>query len=128
MVDASEIKARIEVYRTSGIPSYPRLIEKAIAVDSLVKQPTGGSGSLERQITSLDDIDRIRRGAKLHVPSDYIAVIYTEREGICRVHGIYEYSEPEAPHKIESLPEVELKGIIRKTFAVNILYIKIIVT
>ena len=125
MVDASEIKARIEVYRTSGIPSYPRLIEKAIAVDSIVKQPTGGSEYLERQITSLDDIDRIRKGAKLHVPSDYIAVIYTEREGICRVHGIYEYSEPEAPHKIESLPEVELKGIIRKTFAVNILYVKI---
>jgi hypothetical protein len=124
MVDASEIRARIDYYRINGISTDSRLIERAIAVDKINKSTTPRE-NLQRLIESSEDIDRIRRGAKLHVPSDYIATIFTEKEGVCRVHGIYEYSEPEAPHKIESLPEVELKGIIRKTFAVNIIYIKI---
>ena len=95
------------------------------AVQKIKNPATGSLENFVKQINAMEDIDRIRKGAKLHVPSDYVAVIFTEKEGVCRIHGIYDYSEPEAPHRIESLPEVELKGIIRKTFAVNILYIKI---
>lgn len=119
MVDATEIKARIEIYRSLGRSSHPSLIEQAIPSDIIPKTATKNF-----KVPSIK-IDRIRKGAKLHVPSDYMAVLYTEKEGICRIHGIYEYTEPDNPHKIETLPEVTLKGIIRKSYEISIIYVKI---
>jgi hypothetical protein len=59
------------------------------------------------------------------VPSDYYAVLYTESaRGLSRIHGIFEYSKPEAPHKIDDLPELPTEGIIRKSYDVKVVYIK----
>ncbi|MCI0561342.1 MAG: hypothetical protein MN733_22885, partial [Nitrososphaera sp.] len=70
-------------------------------------------------------IHRIRKGVKIHVPSDYYAILYTVgSRGVSRIHGIFEYSEPEAPHKIDELPELPTKGIIRKSYDVKIVYLK----
>ena len=125
MVTAKEVKAEVEVYRAYGIAVKRRLIERAVAVDQLAVSKETSQSHLENSVKKLTPIYGIRKGAQLHVPSDYVAVLYTEEKGgVCRLHGIYEYSEPEAPHKIEELPELRTKGIIWKRYDVKVVYVK----
>ncbi len=120
MVEASEVKAEPEIFSERGSPRRRGLIVSAVATDKA--EPTSRPDTVVLMGTP---IHRMRKGVKVHVPSDYYALLYNEEaKGVCRIRGVFEYSEPEAPHKIDELPEVPLKGIIRKSFEVKSLYIK----
>ncbi|MGD8505769.1 MAG: hypothetical protein PVF15_03800 [Candidatus Bathyarchaeota archaeon] len=123
MVEAKEVKVEVEIFRKRKPKKEASLIERAIATDDLPKEITGEP--LKYAIDERTPIDRMRKGSLIHVPSNYMALLYTEeKEGIIRVHGVYGYSEPEAPHKIEELPELKSKGLIRKTYSLKVVYIK----
>lgn len=122
MVDASELKAEFEIYAEHGKNKEKQIIERAISSEKIPNIP---NLNLVTSTNFASPITRIRKGAKLHVPSDYHAIIYTEEsKGICRFHGVLGYSEPENPHKIDELPELPLKGFIRKSYEARVLYIK----
>ncbi|MEM2139391.1 hypothetical protein [Nitrososphaera sp.] len=122
MVEASEIKAEADVLLEKGAPTKRTLFERAVALDRL---PATMGDPVKGVRIFGTPVHRIRKGVKIHVPSDYYAVLYTENaRGMSRIHGIFEYSEPEAPHKIDDLPELPTKGIIRKSYDVKIVYIK----
>lgn len=120
MVEASEIRAEPDILQERGIKTNRKILERGVAIDRLA----ANVGDIYSAIALATPIHRIRKGVKIHVPADYYAVFYTEsRRGGSRIHGIFEYSEPEAPHKIDELPDLQTKGIIRKSYDIRLVYV-----
>lgn len=122
MVETSEIKAEPDVLQERGVVTHRKLLERGVAIDRL----PGTVNDIHSSISLLAaPIHRIRKGVKVHVPADYYAIFYTEAaRGVSRIHGIFEYSEPEAPHKIDELPDLTTKGLIRKSYDIKVVYVR----